>query len=123
MRNEEDAVDGWPNHARFAAADATGHYESFFQRANHPTEPRAFWIRAKKNFASRFSVRGKTVYRLGTPSERRRKRDLFPKEIAIGAKLKNRPAARVAKLSANVGILTRIVVGKDLALEHEAQAA
>jgi hypothetical protein len=22
-----------------------GHYESFFQRANHPTEPRAFWIR------------------------------------------------------------------------------
>ena len=45
MRNEEDAVDGWPNHARFAAADATGHYESFFQRANHPTEPRAFWIR------------------------------------------------------------------------------
>lgn len=24
---------------------AAGHYESFFQRANHPTEPRAFWIR------------------------------------------------------------------------------
>lgn len=22
-----------------------GHYESYFQRANHPTEPRAFWIR------------------------------------------------------------------------------
>jgi hypothetical protein len=24
---------------------ARGHYESFFHRANHPTEPRAFWIR------------------------------------------------------------------------------
>lgn len=22
-----------------------GHYESFFQRANHPTRPLAFWIR------------------------------------------------------------------------------
>jgi hypothetical protein len=24
---------------------ASGHYESYFQRANHPTEPKAFWIR------------------------------------------------------------------------------
>jgi len=24
---------------------ATGHYESFFLRANHPTRPQAFWIR------------------------------------------------------------------------------
>jgi len=26
-------------------ADARGHYESYFQRANHPTRPLAFWIR------------------------------------------------------------------------------
>src|SRR6476469_5986354 len=25
--------------------DARGHYESYFQRANHPTRPLAFWIR------------------------------------------------------------------------------
>ena len=25
--------------------DSRGHYESYFQRANHPTRPRAFWIR------------------------------------------------------------------------------
>ena len=24
---------------------ARGHYESYFQRANHPTRPLAFWIR------------------------------------------------------------------------------
>ncbi len=30
--------------ARYAGPD-TGHYESWFQRANHPTEPIAFWIR------------------------------------------------------------------------------
>jgi hypothetical protein len=39
------SIDGWPNHARFSIGDAHGHYESFFLRANHPTEPRAFWIR------------------------------------------------------------------------------
>lgn len=32
------------NHARYRAQPA-GHYESFFQRANHPTRPLAFWIR------------------------------------------------------------------------------
>lgn len=35
------------NHWNAARYDGTdrGHYESFFQRGNHPTEPRAFWIR------------------------------------------------------------------------------
>ncbi len=33
------------NHARFHPGQTLGHYESFFQRANHPTRPLAFWIR------------------------------------------------------------------------------
>jgi hypothetical protein len=33
------------NAARFVAGDARGHYESWFQRANHPSRPLAFWIR------------------------------------------------------------------------------
>jgi hypothetical protein len=33
------------NGARFREEDTTGHYESWFQRANHPTRPLAFWIR------------------------------------------------------------------------------
>jgi hypothetical protein len=33
------------NHARFQPGMATGFYESYFQRANHPTRPLAFWIR------------------------------------------------------------------------------
>ena len=33
------------NRARFQAGQRAGHYESFFQRANHPTRPLAFWIR------------------------------------------------------------------------------
>jgi hypothetical protein len=33
------------NHARFQPGQAQGHYESYFQRANHPTRPLAFWIR------------------------------------------------------------------------------
>ncbi len=33
------------NFARYRPGQKTGHYESFFLRANHPTEPRAFWIR------------------------------------------------------------------------------
>lgn len=32
------------NRARYEGSPK-GHYESYFQRANHPTEPRAFWIR------------------------------------------------------------------------------
>ena len=33
------------NHARYRADQTAGHYESFFQRANHPSRPLAFWIR------------------------------------------------------------------------------
>jgi hypothetical protein len=33
------------NHARFQPGTAAGFYESYFQRANHPTRPLAFWIR------------------------------------------------------------------------------
>jgi len=33
------------NHTRYRPAQRAGHYESFFQRANHPTRPLAFWIR------------------------------------------------------------------------------
>jgi len=31
--------------ARYRTGQAAGHYESYFLRANHPTQPRAFWIR------------------------------------------------------------------------------
>jgi hypothetical protein len=33
------------NCARYRTGQAAGHYESYFQRANHPTQPLAFWIR------------------------------------------------------------------------------
>ncbi|APR76398.1 Hypothetical protein A7982_01745 [Minicystis rosea] len=33
------------NLARFLPGERAGHYESWFQRANHPTRPLAFWIR------------------------------------------------------------------------------
>jgi hypothetical protein len=33
------------NAARFARGQSSGFYESYFQRANHPTRPLAFWIR------------------------------------------------------------------------------
>lgn len=33
------------NACRFVAGDPRGHYESWFQRANHPTRALAFWIR------------------------------------------------------------------------------
>lgn len=33
------------NHARYRPDSREGFYESFFQRANHPTRPLAFWIR------------------------------------------------------------------------------
>jgi len=33
------------NLARFEPGQRKGHYESYFQRANHPTKPLAFWIR------------------------------------------------------------------------------
>jgi hypothetical protein len=33
------------NHTRFIPGRKAGHYESFFQRGNHPDKPLAFWIR------------------------------------------------------------------------------
>jgi hypothetical protein len=33
------------NHTRYRPGQTAGHYESFFQRANHPSRPLAFWIR------------------------------------------------------------------------------
>jgi hypothetical protein len=33
------------NFSRYRPGQRTGHYESFFQRANHPERPLAFWIR------------------------------------------------------------------------------
>ena len=33
------------NGIRYRSDDPRGHYESYFQRANHPTRPLAFWIR------------------------------------------------------------------------------
>jgi hypothetical protein len=36
--------DRW-NACRFDPSLGAGHYESYFQRANHPTRPLAFWIR------------------------------------------------------------------------------
>jgi hypothetical protein len=36
--------DDW-NRCRYLEGDPSGHYESCFQRANHPERPLAFWIR------------------------------------------------------------------------------
>lgn len=51
MKEEAQAVDeasrarsAW-NACRYEVGNANGHYESYFQRANHPTRPLAFWIR------------------------------------------------------------------------------
>src|SRR5438105_9280834 len=33
------------NWTRYVPGQKRGHYESFYQRANHPTRPLAFWIR------------------------------------------------------------------------------
>jgi hypothetical protein len=43
----------WCNGFRYAGG-AEGHYESYFQRANHPTRPLAFWVRY-----TAFSPRGR----------------------------------------------------------------
>lgn len=48
------------NAARFRAGDRRGHYESWFQRANHPSEPLAFWIRY-----TLFSPRGRPEQTVG----------------------------------------------------------
>ena len=44
MSGRAEQRDYW-NRCRFVAGDPTGHYESYFQRANHPDRPLAFWIR------------------------------------------------------------------------------
>jgi hypothetical protein len=40
----DDVRSAW-NRCRHDPARTAGHYESYFQRANHPTRPLAFWIR------------------------------------------------------------------------------
>ena len=35
----------WMTSTRYASGQQAGHYESFYQRGNHPTRPLAFWIR------------------------------------------------------------------------------
>lgn len=47
MSNRLALAERQANHARFLPQGGAraGHYESFFQRANHPTRPLAFWIR------------------------------------------------------------------------------
>jgi hypothetical protein len=40
----DDERRAW-NRCRYVPGSMAGHYESYFQRANHPTRPLAFWIR------------------------------------------------------------------------------
>jgi hypothetical protein len=51
--------DRW-NGARFDPGSDAGHYESWFQRANHPERPHAFWIRY-----TIFSPRGRAAESIG----------------------------------------------------------
>jgi hypothetical protein len=44
ISSDQSVRNPW-NQARFLPGDPAGHYESYFQRANHPTRPLAFWIR------------------------------------------------------------------------------
>ncbi len=44
MIGDEDRFIGQVDHARYQG-QIKGHYESFFQRANHPERPLAFWLR------------------------------------------------------------------------------
>jgi hypothetical protein len=44
IQNRQISRDYW-NRTRFNPEEPVGHYESFFQRANHPKRPLAFWIR------------------------------------------------------------------------------
>jgi len=44
MRTSQTQRDSW-NRCRYRPGDPGGHYESYFQRANHPQRPLAFWIR------------------------------------------------------------------------------
>jgi len=48
------------NWTRYTPGQQQGHYESFYQRANHPTRPLAFWIRY-----TLFSPQGKPEQAIG----------------------------------------------------------
>jgi hypothetical protein len=45
MTNDLASARARVNHARYRPGQEEGFYESFFQRANHPTRPLGFWIR------------------------------------------------------------------------------
>lgn len=45
MTNQLSRMRQQANHTRYQPGQPTGHYESFFLRANHPNRPLAFWIR------------------------------------------------------------------------------
>lgn len=45
VRAEADPARVQVNVTRYRPGQQAGHYESFFQRANHPSRPLAFWIR------------------------------------------------------------------------------
>lgn len=45
MNAQLEAACRQANFTHYQPAQTTGHYESFFVRANHPTRPLAFWIR------------------------------------------------------------------------------
>ena len=47
-----------PNNTQYRQDQKEGHYESYFQRANHPSKPLAFWIRY-----TLFSPRGNPFYK------------------------------------------------------------
>jgi hypothetical protein len=55
-----EAVSGPLNWTRYVPGQAEGHYESFYQRANHPTRPLGFWIRY-----TIFSPKGKPEAAIG----------------------------------------------------------
>jgi hypothetical protein len=43
--DQVNPVEPWMLNSRYEPGQQQGHYESFYQRANHPTRPLAFWIR------------------------------------------------------------------------------
>ncbi len=45
MTTELELAQRFADRPRYQAGQKTGHYESYFQRANHPVRPLAFWIR------------------------------------------------------------------------------
>jgi hypothetical protein len=43
--DQVNPIEPWMLNTRYVPGQQKGHYESFYQRANHPTRPLAFWIR------------------------------------------------------------------------------